>query len=103
MAQVFTESDIVHVQESPVRVKILGYLFSMPDSISVSALSNAINEKNSNVNYHSDELGKPDRSLVEIIKTKKKYVKITEKGRLVCQEVERRNKVLDVRKSLKGG
>jgi DNA-binding MarR family transcriptional regulator len=101
MTQGFNEGDIIHVQESPVRVKILKYLFSTPDSISVSVLSKAINEKSSNVNYHSDELGKHGRSLVEINKTKKKYVKITEKGRLVCQEVERRNKALVAKKSLK--
>ena len=62
--------------------------------MSVSALSKAIDEKSSNVNYHSDELGKPNHNLIEVIKTGRKYVKITEKGNLVWQEVERRNVAL---------
>jgi DNA-binding MarR family transcriptional regulator len=99
MAKVFTEEDIIHVQESPVRVKILGHLLSISDSISVSALSKAINEKSSNVNYHCDELAKPAHGLVEKFITKRKYVKITEKGRVVWREVDRRNKALVVNES----
>ncbi len=91
MVPAFAEEDILQVMESPIREKILNYLTYVPGSVSVSALSKAIDEKSGNVNYHCDELGEPNRNLVEIIKTKKKYVRLTEKGRLVWQEVKRRN------------
>jgi len=92
MAQlVLPEKVLLYIRESPIRTKIMRHLSGQAgEYVSMSELAKSIGEKSGNVNFHCDRLHK--EGLVDLLKTRRKYIRSTEKGLLVWQEVERRGK-----------
>ncbi len=88
-----SNEDVLYIitSDSPIREKIMKHLSSVQDYMSITDLANAIGENTQNVNFHCDKL--EERNLVSIeTPVRKKLIKITEKGLLVWQEIERQKK-----------
>lgn len=86
-----SDEDIIYVAESKPRSKILSALEKESDVLKLSELCNKINEKRGKINFHCKGLEK--RGLLNRrIVSKKSYVKITEKGIKVIEEIRKRGK-----------
>ena len=88
---VIPEKVVLYIRESAIRTEIMRYLSGRTEEyVSMSELAKSIREKSGNVNFHCDRLHR--EGLVDLLKTRRKYVRITEKGLLVWRKISQRSK-----------
>lgn len=92
MKVLYEQSDILYVKESPPRLKVLKFLNSKQEFVKTKEITNALKIIRGNLYFHIKGLNK--KALVEFQRSTPRslYVRITEKGKQVVEEIERKEK-----------
>lgn len=92
MKVLYEESDILYVNENPLRFNVLKYLNSKKGFAKTREITDDLKIKRGN--YHHHMPGSKEKGLIEVNRINKRsvYAKITDKGSQVIEEIEKREK-----------